>query len=302
MPDAAAPPPPLLEVAIEPQFKKAFDELFAAAERLASADRDFVVEIDPEFGQLVLGGAGERHLDGVVSRLRQACQVAFNVGEPQVAYREIIGRPAVIEAVHKAWCGPQAAFAKVFIRFEPGAAGSGFKFEDATHEEILPKAYVPGVIDGLDAARQGGLLAGFPVTDFTATLSGGAWHDLDSNAQAFGLAAEAAFQKLRDEADPRVVEPVVRFELTAPQDCAACVRDDIESRRGTVHRVELRDCEAFVTAEAPLSNLSGYETTLAGISRGRAKVHQMTFVRYAPLPEPLGDPPSNFPTAVGLRR
>ncbi|MEL6662839.1 MAG: elongation factor G, partial [Pseudomonadota bacterium] len=220
-------PDPVIEIAVEPKSKADQEKMSVGLGRLAAEDPSFRVETDQESGQTIMKGMGELHLDILVDRLKREFKVEANIGQPQVAYREAIGRPAEINYTHKKQSGGSGQFAEVKIQFEPLEPGSGFIFESAIVGGAVPKEYIPGVEKGLEQAKENGLLAGYPVTDFKATLLDGKFHDVDSSVLAFEIAARAAFRELKGPGDPRLMEPMMKVEVVTPEDYMGDIIGDL---------------------------------------------------------------------------
>ncbi|MGE0045497.1 MAG: elongation factor G, partial [Hyphomonadaceae bacterium] len=233
-------PQPVIEVAVEPKTKADQEKLGVALSKLAAEDPSFQVSTDQESGQTILKGMGELHLDIKVDILRRTYKVDANVGAPKVAYREKLGRAVTIDYTHKKQTGGTGQFARIKIEFEPGEAGSGFIFENEIVGGAVPKEFVPGVVKGLTSAKENGLLAGFPVIDFKATLVDGAYHDVDSSVLAFEIAARAAFRELAEKGDPRLLEPIMKVEVTSPEEYVGSVIGDLNSRRGMIQGQDMR--------------------------------------------------------------
>ncbi len=233
-------PDPVIEIAIEPKSKADQEKLGVALQKLAAEDPTFRVSTDPESGQTILRGMGELHLDIKVDILKRTYKVEANIGAPQVAYRETLGRATEIDYTHKKQTGGSGQFARIKINFEPGEPGSGYEFDSKVVGGAVPKEFVPGVEKGLLRAKDNGLLAGFPVIDFKATLVDGAYHDVDSSVLAFEIAARAAFRELRDKASPRLLEPIMKVEVTTPEDYVGDVIGDLNARRGHIQGTDQR--------------------------------------------------------------
>ena len=195
-------PAPVIEIAVEPKTKADQEKLGVALAKLASEDPSFTVSTDHELGQTILKGMGELHLDIKIDILKRTYKVDATIGAPQVAYRESLGRKVDIDYTHKKQTGGTGQFARVMITFEPGEPGSGFVFENSIVGGAVPKEYIPGVEKGLESVKDNGLLAGFPLIDFKATLTDGKYHDVDSSVLAFEIAARAAFRELREKGAP----------------------------------------------------------------------------------------------------
>jgi len=263
-------PAPVIEIAIEPKSKADQEKLGVALQKLASEDPSFSVSTDLESGQTILKGMGELHLDIKVDILRRTYKVEANVGAPQVAYRESLGKKVEIDYTHKKQTGGTGQFARVKIIFEPGEPGSGYQFESAIVGGAVPKEYIPGVTKGIESSKDNGLLAGFPLIDFKATLIDGAYHDVDSSVLAFEIAARAAFRELREKGAPKLLEPIMKVEVLTPDEYLGDVIGDLNSRRGQIQGTDQRGNAQVVSAYVPLANMFGYVNNLRGMSQGRA--------------------------------
>jgi elongation factor G len=281
-------PEPVIELSIEPKTKADQEKLGVALQKLAQEDPSFRVSTDHESGQTILKGMGELHLDIKVDILRRTYKVDANVGAPQVAYRESLGRKAEIDYTHKKQTGGSGQFARIKIVFEPGEPGSGFVFESKIIGGSVPKEYIPGVEKGLESAKENGLLAGFPVIDVKATLIDGAYHDVDSSVMAFEIAARAAFRELREKGSPKLLEPIMKVEVVTPDEYMGDVIGDLNSRRGQIQGTETRGNAQVVTAFVPLANMFGYVSTLRGMSQGRAQF-TMQYDHYEAVPQVVAD-------------
>ncbi|MFZ9633358.1 MAG: elongation factor G, partial [Alphaproteobacteria bacterium] len=277
-------PDPVIEVAIEPKTKADQEKMSAALVKLAQEDPSFRVSTDQESGQTILKGMGELHLDIKVDILKRTYKVEANVGAPQVAYRETISKVAEIDYTHKKQSGGSGQYARIKLRFEPLQPGGGYEFENEVVGGSVPKEYVPGVEKGLEGSRKTGVLAGFPVIDFKVSLGAGAYHDVDSSALAFEIAARAAFKEGIAKAGPKLLEPVMKVEVVTPEDFMGDVIGDLNSRRGQVQNMDMRGNARVVTAMVPLANMFGYVNTLRGMSQGRA-AYSMHFDHYEQVPQ-----------------
>jgi elongation factor G len=281
-------PDPVIEIAIEPKSKADQEKLGIALQKLASEDPSFRVSTDHESGQTILKGMGELHLDIKVDILRRTYKVDANVGAPQVAYRESISRKAEIDYTHKKQTGGTGQFARIKVIFEPGEPGTGFVFESKVVGGSVPKEYVPGVEKGIASVMDNGLLAGFPLIDFKATLIDGAYHDVDSSVLAFEIAARAAFRELRERGGPKLLEPIMKVEVLTPDEYMGDVIGDLNSRRGQISGTETRGNAQVVTAMVPLANMFGYVNNLRGMSQGRAQF-SMVYDHYETVPQVVAD-------------
>jgi elongation factor G len=276
-------PDPVIEVAVEPKTKADQEKMGMALARLAAEDPSFRVTTDHESGQTVIKGMGELHLEIIVDRMKREFKVEANVGAPQVAYRETISKTYECDYTHKKQTGGSGQFARVKIRFEPNEAGGGFVFANAVVGGTVPKEYVPGVEKGLRSAMDNGVLAGFPMVDFKATLYDGAYHDVDSSVLAFEIAARAAFREGIAKAGPKLLEPMMRVEVVTPEEYMGDVIGDLNSRRGQVNGMDSRGNARVITAMVPLANMFGYVNTLRSMSQGRAQ-YSMHFDHYSEVP------------------
>ena len=281
-------PEPVIEIAIEPKSKADQEKLGVALGKMVAEDPSFTVFTDQESGQTIMKGMGELHLDIKVDILKRTYKVEANIGAPQVAYRESLGKRADIDYTHKKQTGGTGQFARVMITFEPGEPGSGFQFESKIVGGAIPKEFIPGVEKGLESSKENGLLAGFPLIDFKATLTDGKFHDVDSSVLAFEIAARAAFKELREKGAPKLLEPVMKVEVLTPDEYMGDVIGDLNQRRGQIQGSETRGNAQVVTAFVPLANMFGYIGNLRGMSQGRAQF-TMQYDHYEPVPQHVAD-------------
>ena len=281
-------PDPVIEVAVEPKTKADQEKMGVALHRLAQEDPSFRVSMDHESGQTIIKGMGELHLEIIVDRMKREYKVEANVGAPQVAYRETITKKVETDYTHKKQSGGSGQFARVKIRWEPQERGTGFVFENAIVGGSIPKEFIPGVQKGLMSAKDTGVIVGFPCIDFKAVLYDGGFHDVDSSALAFEIAARAAFREGIQKAGPVLLEPVMRVEVVTPEDYMGDVIGDLNSRRGQVSGMDQRGNARVVQATVPLANMFGYVNTLRSMSQGRAQF-TMHFDHYAQVPQAVAD-------------
>ena len=281
-------PDPVIEVAVEPKTKADQEKMSTALGRLAQEDPSFQVASDPESGQTVIKGMGELHLEILVDRMRREFKVDANVGAPQVAYRETVTRRGEVDYTHKKQSGGAGQFARVKLVFEPLGSGEGFVFENGVYGGSVPREFVPGVEKGLRGARESGVIAGFPVIDFKATLVDGASHDVDSSVLAFEIASRAAFREGMAKSGPVLLEPVMRVEAVTPEEYMGDIIGDLNSRRGNVSGMDTRGNARVITAMVPLANMFGYVNTLRSLSQGRAQ-YSMHFDHYEKVPQAVAD-------------
>jgi elongation factor G len=279
-------PDPVIEIAIEPKSKADQEKLGVALHRLAQEDPSFRVTTDQESGQTILKGMGELHLEIKVDILKRTYKVDANIGAPQVAYRETLSRPATIDYVHKKQTGGQGQYARVKIEFEPLPPGSGFEFVDDVKGGAVPKEFIPAVEKGMKAEKEGGLLMGFPMIDFRATLVDGDSHEVDSSTMAFEIAARAAFRELGNRGVVKLLEPVMKVEVVTPDDFLGGVIGDLNSRRGHVQGTDTRGNAQIITAMVPLANMFGYINNLRSMTQGRAQ-YTMQFDHYEQVPQAI---------------
>ncbi|HWE47698.1 MAG TPA: elongation factor G [Caulobacteraceae bacterium] len=281
-------PDPVIEIAVEPKSKADQEKLGVALAKMVAEDPSFTVVTDQESGQTIMKGMGELHLDIKIDILKRTYKVEANIGAPQVAYRESLGRKTDIDYTHKKQTGGTGQFARIKLIFEPGEPGSGFVFESTVVGGNVPKEYIPGVIKGLESAKENGLLAGFPVIDFKATLYDGGYHDVDSSVLAFEIAARAAFRELREKASPKLLEPIMKVEVLSPDEYLGDVIGDLNSRRGQIQGTDQRGNAQVITAFVPLANMFGYVSNLRGMSQGRAQF-TMQYDHYEAVPQAVAD-------------
>jgi elongation factor G len=281
-------PDPVIEIAIEPKSKADQEKLGVALAKLAAEDPSFRVSTDQESGQTILKGMGELHLDIKVDILKRTYKVEANIGAPQVAYREKISKQVTKDYTHKKQTGGSGQFARIKIVCEPLPPGGGFVFENKVVGGNVPKEYVPGVEKGLESVLGSGVLAGFPVVDLKVTLIDGAYHDVDSSALAFEIAARAALKEALREAGPILLEPIMKVEVVTPEEYAGVVIADLKTRRGRILDQDKRGDANVVNAMVPLANMFGYVNNLRSMSQGRA-TFTMQFDHYADVPRAIAD-------------
>jgi elongation factor G len=277
-------PDPVIEIAIEPKSKADQEKLGIALAKLATEDPSFRVSTDPESGQTILKGMGELHLDIKVDILKRTYKVDANIGAPQVAYREKITRPVTIDYVHKKQTGGSGQFAAVKIVAEPLPPASGFTFENEIVGGTVPKEYIPGVEKGLESVLGSGVLAGFPVVDLKVRLVDGKYHDVDSSALAFEIAARAALREALQKGGSVLLEPIMKVEVVTPEDYTGSVIGDLNSRRGQIQGQDMRGNANVINAMVPLANMFGYVNTLRSMTQGRA-TFTMQFDHYEQVPQ-----------------
>jgi elongation factor G len=293
------PNPFLIEIAIEPKSMADREKLQAALAKLAAEDSTFSVSTDQESGQTILKGMSELHLDTKIDILRRTYKVDANIGAPQVAYRETLTKRVEIDETHKKLTSRTGQFARIKIIFEPNALDAGSSFESQIVNDAVPREYIPGVEKGIDSVMGSGILAGFPVVDVKAILIDGAYHDVDSSMLAFEICARAAFRRALKEGGPVLLEPIMKVEVTTPEDYAGAVMGDLLAR-GRVLGQDKHENIMIINALVSLANMFGYVNQLRSFSQGRA-TYTMSFSHYAPVPFRPPDDDGRFPPAVGMR-
>jgi elongation factor G len=281
-------PEPVIHVAVEPKTKADQEKMGIALNRLAQEDPSFRVRTDEESGQTIISGMGELHLEIIVDRMKREFGVEANVGAPQVAYRETIKKPAEAEGKFVKQTGGRGQYGHVWLKIEPNAAGKGFEFVDAIKGGTVPREYIPAVEKGLVDTLTNGVLAGFPIVDVKVTLFDGSYHEVDSNENAFKMAASIGFKDGMRKANPTLLEPMMAVEVETPEDFMGNVMGDLSSRRGMVQGMEDRPGLKVIKAEVPLAEMFGYSTTLRSLSQGRA-TYSMEFKHYSEAPKNVAE-------------
>jgi elongation factor G len=281
-------PEPVIHVAVEPKTKADQEKMGVALNRLAQEDPSFRVRSDEESGQTIISGMGELHLEILVDRMKREFGVEANVGAPQVAYREAIRKPVEIEGKFVKQSGGRGQYGHVWIKMEPHEQGKGFEFVDAIKGGSVPREYIPAVEKGLRETLPNGVLAGFPVVDVKVTLFDGSSHDVDSNENAFKMAASIAFKDGMRKASPVLLEPMMSVEVETPEDFMGNVMGDLSSRRGIVQGMDDLPTGKVIKAEVPLAEMFGYSTTLRSLSQGRA-TYTMEFKHYTEAPKTVAE-------------
>jgi elongation factor G len=279
-------PEPVIEVKIEPKTKADQDKLALALQRLAEEDPTFRVKTDPETAETLIAGMGELHLDVLVDRMIREFKVAANIGKPQVSYRETIRRTAEGNGRFVRQTGGKGQYGHAVINLEPGEKGSGYEFVDKIVGGAIPREYIKSVDAGIREALDTGVYAGFPVVDVKATLFDGSYHEVDSSEMAFKIAGSMAVKDAFGKADPAILEPIMRVEVTMPEEFMGDVIGDLNSRRGQIEGMESRGSTQVVRAFVPLAQMFGYVTDLRSMSQGRA-TSSMEFSHYAEVPASL---------------
>jgi elongation factor G len=282
-------PEPVISVAIEPKTKVDQDKLGKALGALSEEDPTFQVRTDDETGQTIISGMGELHLDVLVDRMVREFSVAANVGKPQVAYRETITDPiADVEQRYIRQTGGRGQYGHVIISLEPTGPGGGYEFVDKVRGGDVPREYISAVDAGIQEAMEGGVIAGYPLVDVRAILTGGSSHDVDSSEMAFKIAGSIAFKDAARRAKPVLLEPIMGVEVVTPEDYMGDVIGDLNSRRGKVEGMEQRGSSHVVRAQVPLAEMFGYATDLRSRTQGRA-TYTMQFDSYQEVPRSIAE-------------
>ena len=277
-------PEPVIQVAIEPKTKAGQEKMSMALAKLAEEDPTFRAYTDQETGQTIIAGMGELHLDIIVDRLLREFKVEANIGNPQVAYREAITKKVKQDSKYARQSGGRGQYGHCVVEFEPLEPGSGFEFVNATVGGSVPKEYIPAVEQGIREASQSGVLAGYEVMDFRATLVDGSYHEVDSSEMAFKMAGSMAFKEGMAKAGPVLLEPVMKIEVVIPEEYMGDVMGNLTARRGRIEGMEARGNGQVIRAMVPLSEMFGYATDLRSTTQGRG-VFTMQFSHYEEAPK-----------------
>ena len=281
-------PEPVIRVAIEPKTKASQEKMTMALVKLAEEDPTFKTYTDQETGQTIIAGMGELHLEIIVDRMLREFKVEANVGKPQVAYREAIRRKVDVEGKYIRQSGGKGQYGHCKIYMEPLEPGSGYVFEDKTVGGSIPKEYIPAIDAGIREAKMSGILGGYECVDFKVTVYDGSYHDVDSSEMAFKIAGSMAFKEGMRKADPVLMEPIMKVDVTLPEEYLGDVMGNISSRRGNLMGMEMVNGTQEVHAEIPLAEMFGYATDLRSRTQGRGN-YTMTFDHYAEVPKAIAD-------------
>jgi len=274
----------VIKVSVEPKTKADQEKMTMALVKLAAEDPSFRFSRDEDSGQTVIEGMGELHLEIICDRMKREFNVECTIGAPQVAYREAITKPAVIDYTHKKQSGGSGQFAKIQVKFEPLVGeDAGFQFEQEIKGGSVPKEYIPGVAKGLESIMGAGILAGFPVIGVKATLTDGSYHDVDSSVMAFEIAGRQAARKGLQAAGAKLMEPMMKVDVTTPEEHMGDVIGDVNSRRGMIVELAERGNMKVVRAKVPLANMFQYVSSLRSLTKGRAS-YSMELECYEPVP------------------
>ncbi|MFA5155369.1 MAG: elongation factor G [Patescibacteria group bacterium] len=277
-------PEPVIKIAVEPKTKADQEKMGVALQRLAEEDPTFRVESDEESGQVLISGMGELHLDIIVDRMRREFGVEANVGNPQVSYRETITKTAEAEHKYVKQSGGRGQYGHCSLRVEPQEQGKGFEFADEIKGGIIPREYIPAIEKGVREAMLSGTVAGYPMVDVKAAVFYGSYHEVDSSEIAFKMAAIFAFKEACQKASPILLEPIMKVEVTTPEDYMGNIIGDLSSKRGQIEEMSDRSNIKVVKAKVPLAEMFGYATSLRSMSQGRAN-YVMEFSHYAEVPK-----------------
>lgn len=281
-------PEPVIEVAIEPKTKADQDKMGVALAKLAEEDPTFKTHTDEETGQTIIAGMGELHLEIIVDRLKEEFRVEANVGAPQVAYKETFRSAAKVEGKFVRQSGGRGQYGHVWVEFEPLPEGSGFEFVNKIVGGVVPREYIPAVQNGIEESLQTGVLAGYQMVDIRATLVDGSYHDVDSSEMAFKIAGSMALKAAKGKCNPVLLEPIMRVEVTVPEEYMGDVMGDASSRRGRVEGMEARGGGQIVRAMIPLAEMFGYATNLRSRTQGRG-TFSMQFDHFEEVPKSVAE-------------
>lgn len=281
-------PDPVISVAIEPKTKADQDRMGVALSKLSEEDPTFNAFTDEETGQTIIEGMGELHLEVIVDRLVREFKVDTNVGKPQVAYRETFRTSAQVEGKFIRQSGGRGQYGHVWIEFEPLEAGSGFQFENKIVGGVVPREYVPAVQNGIAESMRNGVLAGYPLVDIKATIFDGSYHDVDSSEMAFKIAGSMALRAAKDKCNPVLLEPIMKVEVTAPEEYMGDVMGMLNSRRGRIEGMDARAGAQIIRAKVPLAEMFGYSTVLRSGTQGRG-VFSMEISHYEEVPRSISE-------------
>jgi elongation factor G len=276
-------PEPVIELSVEPKTKADQEKMGIALSRLAAEDPSFRVSTDHESGQTIIKGMGELHLDIIVDRMRREFKVEANVGAPQVAYREYLGKPVELVYTHKKQSGGSGQFGEVKVKLTPGERGAGINFIDSVKGGNIPREYIPSVEKGMRETAETGALIGFPIVDFDIELLDGKYHDVDSSALAFEIAGRGAMREAAQKSGIKILEPIMKVEVVTPEEFMGDVIGDLNSRRGQIQGTDSRGNAQVVEANVPLANMFGYVNQLRSFTQGRAQ-YSMQFSHYDEVP------------------
>ncbi len=292
--------PPLMHQKVEPKTRADQDRLLATLAEIAAVDNDFSFSVDPESGEIILGGQGELHLDLKIDNLIRIPGIGLAVGAPQVAYRETIARASEVDYTHKKMSGGTHQFARVKLNLEPLPLDSGVKFNSAFLDAPEIAAFARGVEKGVRSVFVNGVLIGFPMTDMSVTWSDGSIEPNSSTPVAFEIATRAAMKEGCEKAGIQILEPIMAVTTKTPCECTGTVLRNFDSRRGEIIGQEINGLNTVIRAHVPLANMFGYISDLRRLTAGLG-TYEMHYSHYAPLPHNTNSGPDDFPPAIGMR-
>ena len=281
-------PEPVISVAVEPRTKADQEKMSTALVKLTKEDPSFRVHTDEESAQTIISGMGELHLEIIVDRMKREFNVEANVGAPQVAYRETIKKTVEQEGKFVKQSGGRGQYGHVWLRIEPLEPGSGYEFVNKIVGGAVPKEYIPAVDKGVKEQMENGVIAGFPIVDVRVTLYDGSYHDVDSNEMAFKIAGSMCFRDGAKNADPVLLEPIMKVEIVTPEGNMGDVVGDVNRRRGIIHGMEDSPAGKVIDCEIPLAEMFGYATDLRSATQGRA-TYSMQFEKYSEAPANIAE-------------
>jgi elongation factor G len=281
-------PEPVISVAVEPKTKSDQDKMGNALSKLAEEDPTFRYYTDEETNQTIISGMGELHLEIIVDRMLREFKVETNVGAPQVAYRETFKLGAKVEGKFVRQSGGRGQYGHVWIEFEPLEAGGGFVFENKVVGGVVPREYIPAVQNGIEESMKNGVLAGFPLVDLKATIFDGSYHDVDSNEMAFKIAGSMALKAAKDKCQPVLLEPIMKVEVTVPEEYMGDAMGMLSSRRGRIEGSDTRAGALIIRSSVPLSEMFGFSTVLRSGTQGRG-VFSMEISHYEEVPRSISE-------------
>jgi len=277
-------PEPVISVAVEPRTKADQEKMGVALGKLAQEDPSFRVRTDEESGQTIISGMGELHLDIIVDRMKREFSVEAAVGKPQVSYRETIRKSVEAEGKFVRQTGGKGQYGHVWLKLEPREQAAGYEFNNKIVGGVIPKEFIPAVDKGIQEQMESGVVAGFPMVDIAVTLYDGSFHDVDSSEIAFKIAGSMGFRNGALDADPVLLEPIMKVEVVTPEDYMGDVMGDLNRRRGIVQGMDETPAGKTVSAEVPLAEMFGYATDLRSATQGRA-TYTMEFSKYSEAPD-----------------
>jgi elongation factor G len=281
-------PEPVIQIAIEPKTKADQEKLSESLGKLAEEDPTLRIASNEDTGQTLISGMGELHLEIVVDRLKREFKVEANIGKPQVAYKETITKKVEQEGKFVRQSGGHGQFGHVWIEIEPNEKGKGFVFENKVVGGKIPKEYINPVAEGIEEAMKNGVLAGYPVEDIKVKLFDGSYHEVDSSEMAFKIAGSIAFKEAAMKAGPIILEPIMKVEVTTPEEYMGDIMGDLSSRRGKIEGMNQRSDAQVIRAMVPLSEMFGYATTMRSMTQGRA-IYNMEFDHYSEVPKSVSE-------------